>query len=122
MKLMLDHTQRLNLHALLGVQRVDVGSIRPIWALQDKLALDEFEEKAIGLRCETINGKELKVWDPSLTIPVKELDLAATEVVRIKAAIEVWASFSVATDRRWLEPLLETFFSSDLDCVHSPRT
>ena len=25
MKLMLDHTQRLNLHALLGAQRADVG-------------------------------------------------------------------------------------------------
>lgn len=27
MKLTLDHTQRLNLHALLGAQRADVGSI-----------------------------------------------------------------------------------------------
>jgi hypothetical protein len=34
MKLTLDHTQRLNLHALLGAQRADVGSIRAIWALQ----------------------------------------------------------------------------------------
>jgi hypothetical protein len=32
MKLTLDHTQRLNLHALLGAQRADVGSIRAIWA------------------------------------------------------------------------------------------
>jgi hypothetical protein len=31
MKLTLDHTQRLNLHALLGAQRADVGSIRAIW-------------------------------------------------------------------------------------------
>jgi hypothetical protein len=38
MKLTLDHTQRLNLHALLGAQRADVGSIRAIWALQDKIA------------------------------------------------------------------------------------
>jgi hypothetical protein len=42
MKLTLDHTQRLNLnlHALLGAQRADVGSIRAIRALQDKIALD----------------------------------------------------------------------------------
>ena len=40
MKMTLDHTQRLNLHALLGAQRADVGSIRAIWAVQDKLAAD----------------------------------------------------------------------------------
>ncbi len=40
MKLALNHTQRLNMHALLGAQRADVGSIRAIWAVQDKLALD----------------------------------------------------------------------------------
>jgi hypothetical protein len=41
MKLTLDHTQRLNLHALLGAQRADVGSIRAIWAMamQDKITL-----------------------------------------------------------------------------------
>ena len=49
MKLTLDHTQRLNLHALLGAQRADVGSIRAIWAVQDKLALDADEEKALEL-------------------------------------------------------------------------
>jgi hypothetical protein len=31
MNLKLDRTQRLNLHALLGAQRADVGSIRAIW-------------------------------------------------------------------------------------------
>ena len=50
MKLTLDHTQRLNLHALLGAQRTDVGSIRAIWAVQDKLALNADEEKAIEMK------------------------------------------------------------------------
>ena len=50
MKLILDHTQRLNLHALLGAQRADVGSIRAIWAIQDKVALADEEEAAIGLK------------------------------------------------------------------------
>jgi hypothetical protein len=38
MKLTLDHTQRLNLHALfgLGPQRADVESIRAIWAVQER--------------------------------------------------------------------------------------
>ncbi len=47
MKLTLDHTQRLNRHALLDAQRADVGSSRAIWAIQDGLALDTDEEKAV---------------------------------------------------------------------------
>jgi hypothetical protein len=34
-----DHTQRRNLHAP-GAQRADVGSIRAIWAVQDRIAPD----------------------------------------------------------------------------------
>ena len=56
MKLTLDHTQRLNLHALMGAQRADVGSIRAIWALQDKIALDAEEEKTLGVKHEVANG------------------------------------------------------------------
>jgi hypothetical protein len=63
-RLTLDHTQRLNLHALLGAQRADVGSIRAIWAIQDKLALDADDEKAIELKRETVNGTERTVWNP----------------------------------------------------------
>ena len=59
MKLVLDHTQRLNLHALLGAQRADVGSIRAVWAVQDKLALDADEEMALELKRELIGGQEL---------------------------------------------------------------
>ncbi len=44
MKLTLDHTERLNLHALLGAQPSDVGSIRTIWAVQDRIALDPDDE------------------------------------------------------------------------------
>ena len=63
MKLMLDHTQRLNLHALLGAQRADVGSIRAIWAIQDRIALDADEEIALGLKREIVGGHECSVPD-----------------------------------------------------------
>ena len=63
MKLTLDHTQRLNLHALLGAQRADVGSIRAIWAVQDKIALDADEEKQIELKREIVGGQERMVWN-----------------------------------------------------------
>ncbi len=45
MKLMLDHTQRLNLHALLGAlgaQRADVGSIRAISQVQSAFPMPCF--------------------------------------------------------------------------------
>ena len=86
MKLTLDHTQRLNLHALLGAQRADVGSIRAIWAVQDKLALDAEEEKSLELKRELVNGQERTVWNSSLFVPRREFEFTDTEAVRIKAA------------------------------------
>ncbi len=106
MKLTLDHTQRLNLHALLGAQRADIGSIRAIWAVQDKLALDAAEERAIELKRELANGHERALWNPSLSIPAKDFDFTETEISRVKAAIETWHNYGAAADRRWLEPLL----------------
>ena len=75
MKLKLDHTQRLNLHALLGAQRADVGSIRAIWAVQDRIALDVDEEKAIELKRETVAGQERVVWNPTSAFRPKSSSL-----------------------------------------------
>src|ERR1035437_3607070 len=99
MKLTLDHTQRLNLHALLGAQRADVGSIRTIWAVQDRIALDAEEEKALELKRETPSGQERVVWNAARSIPAKKFEFTAGEVVRIKAAIETWDGYAAATDR-----------------------
>jgi hypothetical protein len=107
MKLMLDHTQRLNLHALLGAQRADVGSIRAIWAVQDKLALDADEEKTIELKRESVGGQERVVWNSALMTPVKELDFTDSEIAHMKVAIETWDRYCAAADRIWLEPLLD---------------
>ena len=106
MKLTLDHTQRLNLHALLGAQRADVGSIRAIWAVQDKLALDSDEEKVIELKRELVNGQERVLWNSLLSISSKDFDFSEVEISRIKAAIETWGNYGAAPDRRWLEPLI----------------
>jgi hypothetical protein len=110
MKLTLDHTQRLNLHALLGAQRADVGSIRAICALQDKITLDAAEEKALGIRREVANGLERVVWNPALSIPPCEFELGDADVSRLKAALATWDSYAAGGDRRWLEPLLDTLF------------
>jgi hypothetical protein len=112
MKLILDHTQRLNLHALLGAQRADVGSIRAIWAIQDRIALDADEEKAVEVKREMVASQERVVWNPALSLPAKEFEFPDLEVVRIKAAIETWDSYGANVDRRWLEPLVNLMFSS----------
>lgn len=111
MKLMLDHTQRLNLHTLLGAQRADVGSIRAIWAIQDRLALSAEEEKSIELKREIVAGQERVVWNPTLSIPAKEFEFTEAEIMRIKAALQTWDSYAAAADRRWLQPLLDLLFA-----------
>lgn len=106
MKLTLDHAQRLNLHALLGAQRADVGSIRAIWSIQDRIALDDDEEKALGLKREMVAGTERVVWNPAASTPARDFEFSDAEVVRIQVAIQTWDSYGAAADRRWLEPLL----------------
>ena len=114
MKLTLDHTQRLNLHALLGAQRADVGSIRAIWAVQDRIALDADEEKAVELKREMVAGQDRVVWNPALAIPAKEFEFSDPEVARIKVAFQTWDSYGVAADRRWLQPILTALFPGAL--------
>ena len=113
MKLTLDHTQRLNLHALLGAQRADVGSIRAIWAVQDKIALGADEEKALELKRDVVADQERAVWNPTLSLPSAVYDFTDFEVARIKAAVQNWSSYGVTIDRGWLEPLLRAIFSGD---------
>src|SRR5664280_2256406 len=98
MKLTLDHTQRLNLHALLGVQRTDVGSIRAIWTVQDKIALDADEGKGLELKREMVAGQKRLVWNPALSVPVRDFEFTDSEVARIKSVIETWDAYNAAAD------------------------
>ena len=106
MKLTLDHTQRLNLNALLGAQRADVGSIRAIWAVQDKIALGADEEQVIELKREMAGGQERVAWNPALSLKAKDFEFSDPEVARIRSAIETWNSYGANADRSWLEPLI----------------
>jgi hypothetical protein len=115
MKLTLDHTQRLNLHALLGAQRADVGSIRAIWAVQDRIALGADEEKALELKRETTGGQDRTVWNADLSLPAKEFEFSDSETARIRGAIQTWESYVAGSDRRWLQPLVETLFPEGSD-------
>ena len=88
MKLTLDHTQRLNLHALLGAQRADVGSIRTIWAVQDKIALLADEETAVELKRKMVAGQERMVWNADLSLPAKAFEFSDAEAIRISSALQ----------------------------------
>ena len=112
MKLTLDHTQRLNLHALLGAQRADVGSIRVIWAVQDKIALDADEEKTLELKREMSGGQERVVWNADYSLKAREFEFTDSEIVRVRAAIGEWESYAAGSDRCWLQPLIEVLFST----------
>ena len=98
----------------MGAQRADVGSIRAIWAIQDRIALDSDEEKAVELKREMVAGQERVVWNPAVSIPARDFEFTDSEVARIKAAIQTWDSYGVNADRRWLEPLLDGFGSPNL--------
>ena len=110
MKLSLDHTQRLNLHALLGAQRADVGSIRALWSIQDRIALDADEEKAVEVKREMVAGQERVVWNPALSLAAKEFEFSDPEIAHVKASIQTWDSYGASADRRWLEPLIGALF------------
>jgi hypothetical protein len=114
MKLTLDHTQRLNLHALLGAQRADVGSIRAIWAVQDKIALGADEERTLELKRETTDGQERMVWNADRSLPAREYEFSDSEAARIRSALQAWQSYAAGIDRRWLQPIVDVLFPTDL--------
>ena len=86
------------------------GSIRAIWSIQDRIALDADEETAVEVKREMIAGQERVVWNPALSIPAKKFEFSDPEVARIRAAIQTWDSYGVNADRRWLQPVIEALF------------
>ena len=96
-----------------GIHESSAYLDRAIWAIQDKLALEVDEEKAIELNRDLVSGQERTVWNQSLTLPSKEFSFTDAEGVRIKAAIETWDAYGAAVDRRWLEPLVGALFSPE---------
>src|SRR5215471_12144975 len=107
MTLFLDHVQRLNVIALLGLQECNVGETRSLWKLIDTLSLDNDEKETIGFFTQSFNGDEVQGWDQNKSLPPKTYDLADGDVARIRRAIQTFPRHRVAMARRWLEPLME---------------
>lgn len=110
MKLALDYTQRLNLHALLGAQRAALDDIRTYWRLQDLIELSADEKAAINYHTATqSNGQSLVQWDAekAKATPVREIELQEAEFQKIVKVVKEWQpGFLIAADRVWIEPLL----------------
>jgi hypothetical protein len=82
-----------------------------IWSIQDRIALDTYEEKAVELKREMVAGQERTIWNPALSVPAREYEFSDVEVARMKAALSTWDSYGVNADRRWLQPVVEALFS-----------
>jgi len=113
MKLLLDSTQRLNLHALMGAQRCSVDEVRIYWKLQDKIDLSDAEKTAIDYKLIGPEGQQQPTWKMNGEAP-KEYEFSKEEFDRIKKVMKEWQQgFMTSPDRRWLEPLLDQFESAD---------
>jgi virulence-associated protein VagC len=44
----------------------------------------------------------------------KEFEFPDPEAVGVRSALQTWEPFASGSDRRWLEPLVEALFSSDI--------
>lgn|SRR5262249_22600851 len=116
MKLSLDYTQRLNLHALMGAQRVNVDDLRLFWRLQDMIQLTPEEKQAINYRTIQQNGRVEVQWDVIPEGPFKDYEFAPDEFQRLGKMVREWQpGFLIGADRQWMEPLM-----AQLDGVTGP--
>jgi hypothetical protein len=113
MKLLLDATQRLNLHALIGAQRCSVDEVRASWRLQDQIDLSEAEKREIDWKLVGPPGQEQPTWKMN-GAALREFDFSADDYGRIKKVMREWQQgFVTSPDRRWLEPLLDQMDAND---------
>jgi hypothetical protein len=109
MKLNLDYSQRLNLHALMGAQRASLDDLRMLWKLQDRIALSDQEKAAIRYRVEQTGGGQQVMWDVDVTksLPLGEYEFNEQESARLLKMLKEWQpGYQIGADRGWLEPLL----------------
>jgi hypothetical protein len=107
MKLSLDHTQRLNLHSLMGAQRASLDDLRMLWKLQDRIDLSAQEKAAINYKVTLVNGMQQVQWDVSKILPLEVYEFNEQESARLTKMLKEWQpGYLIGADRQWLEPLL----------------
>ncbi len=104
MKLTVSTTQRIQLCRDMRTQTGDAGALRAWWKLEDIFALDDKEKAAIKFQTRLVDMQEVYLWDSSVSLPDKVVELELIDVARTKHALTT--SVHRAQDRAWLEPLL----------------
>ena len=104
MKLTLSYTQRIHLCRDVRMQTGDAGALRAWWKLEDLFALDAKEKEAIKFQTRLVDMQEVYLWDASVPLPEKEVELDANDLARTKHALTT--AIHRGQDRVWLEPLL----------------
>ena len=121
MRLKLDYTQRLNLHALIGAQRCNVDELRTCWRLQDESDLTDAEKKKINYRMVRVGDQATPVWDLVDNEPV-EYNFSDDDFARLKKLVKEWQpGFLTTADRQWLSPLLDQFDGEKIQVVDKKR-
>jgi len=54
------------------------------------------------------------MWNPALSLPVREFECWDTETARIRAAPQACEPFAASADRRWFQPLVDVLFLSNV--------
>jgi hypothetical protein len=101
----LDQAQRLNLVMLIGNMEANVGEMRALWQLQDRLSLSLEEQQEIGLFSRVVNGMEVQGWDVTKSIPARVYDLSEGDIARLGRALQGYPRHKVMLARPWMEPL-----------------
>ena len=82
-----------------------------IWIIQDRIALDADEEKAVELKRERVAGQEGRCGIPPYPFPPR----SSSSPIRWSPASGRRSrrdSYGANADRRWLEPLVDGLFSA----------
>lgn len=103
-KLTLTYTQRIHICRDIRQQTGDAGNLRAWWKLEDLFALDAKEKDAIEFQTRLVEMQEVYLWDGSVSLPDKEVELDANALGRTKHAL--MTAIHRGQDRVWLEPLL----------------
>jgi hypothetical protein len=111
MELILNHAQRINLHALFGAQRgPTLDDTRAFWRLQDLIGLSDEDKAEIDYKVVAMQGGLVAPqWDQekSNRAAPRTFELTEAELARIERAVNEWQpGFFASMDRVWLEPLL----------------
>ena len=97
---------RINIVSVLDAQQGNLGQLRLLARIANKVELSEDEKTAIGyVVVPHPSGAHLPAWNRTAALPEKEVALVWEEAQKLSEALEGCPYFK-RTDLSWLEPIL----------------